>query len=195
MEKRRWHLVAMILLLTISVNYSPGSAEELSLKEQIQIFMKVAEFNKSLLEKVNNDLRICFVFSEKNDALNDMVMEIDEIFYNMNQANFKVKGKDVKYSILLYTSKNDLESQITTLNISALFLMSAKEDALPEIASVARNQNIFTFSGNKDYFSKGVSVVVDNKAAKPEIFINLKTAKDQGADFNKALFKIAKTSF
>jgi hypothetical protein len=46
-------------------------------------------------------------------------------------------------------------------------------------------------TGVPDYIYNGISVGIDIKGEKPEILINLKSSKLEGADFSSQLLKIS----
>lgn len=195
MKKYFIHIIVCIIIFGIGAQLSLLKAGDLSIKEQSVLFLKIIEYNKTAIDANVDELRIGIIVSEKTPAMKAKMIEADDVFFEITQKNMKVKGKAVKYSLINFTSEAELEDQIKTLNVSAFFIVDVPESSVPEIANVAEKRDIFTFSGSKDYWSKGVAVIVQEDNSRPQIYIDTKSAKAQGADFNKALFKIAKTEF
>ena len=61
-----------------------------------------------------------------------------------------------------------------------------------QMCCIATEKSLLTFASDINYISKGLAVTVEEFEGKPKIVIDLKNAKDQGADFKAALLKIAR---
>ncbi|MBN2009005.1 DUF4154 domain-containing protein [candidate division KSB1 bacterium] len=170
-----------------------SSAVELPIEKQADMLIKIMGYNKSI-ESNSREIRIGILYSEQVPNIEKKIQQLDDIFYDYISNNRTVKGKSIQYSFIPVSSSENLKEKIKLLNVSALYVFSISDQNLQQVINVAKQEKIFTYSGTKSYFNKGVAVVVDEQESSPKIFVDVQNAKDQGAQFNAELLKIAKLS-
>jgi hypothetical protein len=60
-----------------------------------------------------------------------------------------------------------------------------------KISNLSKKLKILTLTGVNEYIDFGLSITIGVKGDKPQIIINLPSAKAEGADFSSQLLKLA----
>ncbi len=65
---------------------------------------------------------------------------------------------------------------------------------LKEVLAYTKSNKVLSITGNPALVSKGVSLIVGVSDAKPKVLIDPSASKDEGIEWNPAIFKVAVTT-
>jgi hypothetical protein len=179
-------LLAIILCSTQRLH-----AADLPLDKQVEFFLKVLKFDRTAMGKAGDIIRVAIVYDANNGTPSDLVSQIDDILYAKTTSGESIGDKKLNYSLFSFASKAQFEQQLHSFQISAFFIMPGNDKNVELISEVAKASGIITFSGVEGYMSRGVAVGVKDVEGKPKIVVHLPMAKEQGADLDANLLKLA----
>lgn len=176
-----------VLLLTMLV-LARGQDIYLPVKAQLQIFFKILSFDRKLEERAGRDLVLGIVYQARFISSYNTKNEFME---EINQTRFSVNDYKIKY-ITIDLEVEDLEKAIVDNNIDILYITPLRAFDLQKIFQISRKCHILTLSGVPDYVESGVTAGVTVKDNKPQILINLSSARQENIDFSSQLLKLAR---
>ncbi len=100
---------------------------------------------------------------------------------------------DLEFEVVdLDINKVDLENSALLENVDVLYVAPLRAVGMDQITTMSRTRNILTLTGIPQYVQEGISVGIGTKAGKPQVLINLKSARLEHADFSSQLLKISR---
>lgn len=182
----------LALLLTIAAALArPAGAQGMAVEAglQIPILMKVLAYDRQFDVRAAGTLTIGILYAPSDSASSKATGQISDTLYGF--AGKTVRKVPIKYFQVEYTSAAELEAFVKAKGINAFYVAPGLDKALPAILKLAQARGITTLTGVPDYVKRGVSVGVGMGADKPQIIINLASAKSEGSEFDANLLRIA----
>jgi hypothetical protein len=136
---------------------------------QAALFLKLLVFNKNISS--GGDITIYVVGAE------DFAAE-------MKKAEGKAVGSSKIGKVIEGTG-------IPQEKPSIIYVGSKSSPA--EIVEYTQKNKILSISGNADFISKNVTLIVGISSKKPKIMLNLSSSKEEGIQWNPAILKVAAT--
>lgn len=153
---------------------------------QGELIPKILLLNKNFVNKPQIKLGIIFNKYSRSSAEAADVL-IDKI--KSPAINIKIRTVLIELSEI-----NNIAEALNDYELDAIYIAPLRGINLAAIRTYCRARNIVSFCGTSelvaDYFSVGFDLV-DNKV---KIYINLKSALEEGADFSSRLLKIAQVT-
>ena len=180
------------LLLTIAAALArPAGAQGMAVEAglQIPILMKVLAYDRQFDVRAAGTLTIGILYAPSDSASSKATGQISDTLYGF--AGKTVRKVPIKYFQVEYTSAAELEAFVKAKGINAFYVAPGLDKALPAILRLAQARGITTLTGVPDYVKRGVAVGVGMGADKPQIIINLASAKSEGSEFDANLLRIA----
>jgi hypothetical protein len=175
-----------VLLLLV-----PARAEQmpLSAEAQIPLLLKVLTYDRNFERKAGKVLAIGVVH---DPADRDSAKATDEVGSTLFKFTSRtVKGLPLKYYTIEFTGAADLERFVKEKGISVLYVAPGSAKDLPALLKVSEDLDLTTLTGVPEYVRRGVAVGIGVLQDKPQILINLASARAQGSDFDASLLRIA----
>lgn len=158
---------------------------------QIPIFYKIFQYEKNLKNSKNNTVNIGIVYQEKYRISLNYKNECEK-FINADRS-IKIGGKEVNLYKIDISDASDLEYYNKKNKLDVIIITPLRSIDLQEISGTCKDNKIISFSLVPDYFyDYGFAITLENIGDKTQIDINLKSAKQEGADFSSKLLKLAK---
>ncbi len=157
---------------------------------QLPILLKILTYDRNFEKKVGDKLVIGIVYDSKDDDSKEVKEKASDVLDGLSEKT--VKNVPFSYVDVDYCSKEFLESSVKSKEIDVLYIAPGRSWYLKSILQISQKHEILTMSGITDYVKKGVSVGIGAKEKKPEIWINLESARAEGSDFDAKLLKLCK---
>jgi hypothetical protein len=156
---------------------------------QITLLLKVLTYDRQLESKAGDSL-VIGVVSVPTDAESAKASE------QVQKTLYAFRGKTVKklpldFFVHDYTDPDKLEAWIKRHAIDIVYLAPGNQANVAAIVAVARRLKLTTVTGVPAYVEKGVAVGIGERQSKPQILINLTSARQEGSDFDSSLLRIA----
>lgn len=159
----------------------------LPIEMQLIMLPKVLILEKNI-STTKDTINIALLTDKKDSKLEKF---IDNINNYINEANIKTKNNLFSFHILDPEKMPDFENKIRSLRIDAIHFTNLKKDVLIRVCKLCKQYGILSTSGMEVTEEYDISVffnLVNNKA---RIFVNLESARAEGANFSSYLLRLA----
>ena len=157
---------------------------------QTKLFLTALTYDKNLEKHPGIDLDIAVLYfpwsvQSKEEALN--FSKTLEMFQDK-----KLSGRNFNVSLLTYNGDGGFKEKIAEKHVDVLFVAGGKEPMVREITKITQSAKILSCSSRAQYVTTcGVTMAVGIKDKKPKIYLNLSSAKREGADFSAKFLRVA----
>ncbi len=191
---KKFEIPILRLVLTIILTFSGIArfhAQEMvvPIKLQLALFFKILPFDRNLKDRVGDEIVIAVFYQNKIGMSYDAKEELLKMVKESSVK--KIEGIPLRF-VSIDIEETDLKEAITRDNVDILYITPLRAVEIEKIANLSRAKKITTLTGVPDYVESGLAVGVGIKGEKPQIIINLKAAKAEGADFSANLLKLCR---
>lgn len=178
-----------IFLLLYSISGVWSQEMNVPIKVQYPLFLKILTFDRELEKRSDKEIVIGIVYQGK---YNKSVMAMKEMAEVIESSSIKeIKEMSIQY-VPINLDKQNLTAVAKGSGINLLYITPLRAYELQDILKISRQNQWLTMSGVADYVEKGLSVGLTLKGKKPQILINIKASREEGANFNSQLLKLAR---
>lgn len=187
--KTTFKMLPFLCVLFFQVNIA---AQEMLVPVEVQtkLFFKIISLERNLFEKPNEEIVLGIVY-QGNFRLSEITRE-EFLKFVKNEDMYSLNNKRIRY-VTINLDKEDLEISIKKHQLDVLYIAPLRAYDIHDIQKKSEELQVFTLASIVEYVNSGLAVGLDIVADKPQIVINLKNTKAQGADFSSRLLKIART--
>lgn len=183
--KKRIYLFFMVLLLAF---WSILFGQTVPIEFQFQLLFKILKFERSLNQEPDKQITLAICYQNLyRESLN--IKEQCEIYLSQNKP---VINKTQVSVIYINLNKESLERRIKEENVDLLYILPIRAYDLKKITEISDKYDVLTITSNEEYSKSGISIAFSLVGNKPQILINTKTSKREGADFSSQLLKLVK---
>ena len=156
---------------------------------QAKLFLSALTYDKNLEERANLLINIGIVFfpdipQSKQEAEN----------FSKTLGGFKdkkISGRSFNTTLLTYDGNGDLKKKIVDEQINVVFIAGGEKQQVEELLKLTQAEKILSCTSKAEYVTAcGVTMAVGLKDNKPKIYLNLSSAKLEGADFNAKFLRV-----
>jgi hypothetical protein len=169
------------------VSVTRAQEMEIPVEMQFTLFEKILSFNRADHSTRTGEYVIGILY-QKNVRASVAVAEAVSALPHALAVN----GKKVRFQLLPLGASSDLEQILTRTRPDALYVAPLRSADIDMIAGITRQLDILTMTGVPAYVDDGLSVGLALKSDRPQVCVNLASAKAEGADFSSKLLNIAK---
>jgi ABC-type uncharacterized transport system substrate-binding protein len=167
-------------------------AQEMPVPVEIQfpLMKKILSYDRNLRTRCGDSLIICIVYQKRfRTSLNTK----EEFVRNVNEE-YDAKIENIPIELFAYeiNSTTEFESILSKNKVDVIYLAPLRGIDIEKIVSLCNANKILTFTGIPEYVASGIIAGVDIKGERPQILINLTSAKSATVDFNSQLLKLSK---
>ena len=182
--------IAVLFVITIFANSALAENKEVPFNLQVQHFFTALEYDNNFKTRMDDTLIIGILYFPEEANSRREALEL----YKALMA-YKSKTLDnLQMSAFLFSSSSisSLERIISIDKIDLINISSGRKSIIRNMTKVTQSKKVFSFTSHPDYVSEcGVSLAVGYKENNPKIYLNLSSAKAEGADFNAKFLRIA----
>lgn len=191
MAKLMKYITKTIFLLLTLILVSGVLAQEMEVPIEVQypLFLKILSFDRNLETRSDNEIVIGIVYQDKYKK---SVTTKDKLIDVLGKSGIKKINEMPIRFVPINLDRQDLQTIANTKGVNLLYVAPLRAFELKKIAKISRTNQWLTLSGVTDYIEEGLSVGLKLKGNKPQVLINLKSSKAEGANFNSQLLKLAK---
>lgn len=156
---------------------------------QYPLFLKILTFDDNLELDTDAPLVIGVVFQSRfKKSLRAKDQFIDQV--EVSEIG-SVKERRITF-VTIDLDQADLEKEIESKQPDLLYISPLRGFETGKIYKISRQKDIVTLTGVPDYVVDGASIGLDIKRNKPQIIINLKASKEEGAQLKSQVLKLAR---
>jgi hypothetical protein len=156
---------------------------------QVPLLLKILTYDRNLASKTGSDLVVGVVFDSGNRASAAAADKVGTALYAMKGRT--VKGRPLKWFAVEYTGAADLEKVVRSKGIGVFYLTPGNDANVVDIVALSRRLGVTSMTGVPDYVRQGISIGVGYSQDRPQILINLSSARAERSDLDASLLRIA----
>jgi uncharacterized protein DUF4154 len=185
----RWGLAPGLALLVMAGGVA--IAEPLPSKNQALLLLRILAYDHKLGERVDGKKVTIYVVhkssaAESEGPANEMITVLREV-----AKSTKLAGNSIQVVKLAY-NKDTFDADLGKLKAAALYVSPSLGDSLGPIMAATAKRKLLSFTGVVEYVNAGISVGFSSTDGKPVIAVNLPASRNEGADLDVALLRVAK---
>jgi hypothetical protein len=182
---------AVALALAFAVSAAPVFGEDMPLSPDIQltIILTLLKYDRHFDSRFGAELTLGVLYAPAEPESVRAANAVAEYMYGVRGKT--VKGLPVKAILIEFTTPEGLDRSITSRGIDVLYVAPGNTKNLAGITKVSQEKGVTTTTGVPDYVRSGIAVGIGRAQDRPQIIINLASAKAEGAEFDASLLRIA----
>ncbi len=181
---------ALALLLALRPGLA-AAAEAMPLKPDLQIplILKILTYDRHFESKAGAQVVVGIVYAPTDPSSVAAANEVGDVLFRFQDKT--VKRLPIRYRLVEYSTPEALERTIERWRISVIWVAPGSAKNLAGITAVSQRKGVTTTTGVPDYVRRGVSVGLGLGDDRPQILINLASARSEGSEFDASLLRIA----
>ena len=188
----KWAIMALLCASMALIPRTASYSEEMDLpvSQQFGLFMKILTYDKHLKEFPGNEVVFAIVYQSGYKTSQNTQ---SELFNIISESKIdKLGNKNLKFITIDLSRYSDFSLAVNDNNIGIIYVAPLRAYSIDNITSISRSRSIISMTGVPNYVEAGLAVGVSNRGGKPQILINLKAARAEGANFGSQLLKLAR---
>lgn len=179
-----------LLVLGLVLGAGLVCAEQLPAKNQALLLLRILAYDHNLTKRADPKVVTVLVVykadsSESESTARGVYAAVQEL-----SRSTSVGGLPVRALVIPYAAKT-FEADATKVKVAALYLSSGLDDTLGAITKVTRRHSMLSFTGAAGYID-AIGVALTVRDGKSAILVNLPATRDEGAQLDVALLRVAK---
>jgi len=135
-------------------------------------------------------------FAQASEDFSDFAeLDLEEL---LNTTVISASKREQKLSeapnatLLAYNGNGDLKQKIVDEQIDVVFIAKGEKHQVKKLLELTQSEKILSCTSKAEYVATcGVTMAVGLKDNKPKIYLNLSSAKREGADFSAKFLRVA----
>jgi hypothetical protein len=156
---------------------------------QVPLVLKALTYDRSLAARAGTQVRIAVVVPAKGgrDAANELATSV------ASMPDRTVNGMPVTFSEITVADEAALEQALSRGKWAAAYLMPGfTKDEIGGVKRICEKYRVLAVGAQADQVESGLAFGIANQGGKPQLVVNLPTAKACGSDFDLALLRLSR---
>ena len=184
--------ILLAVVLSVGVNPPSASADNGNVPPELRakLFLTALTYDKNLEKTDTTQLNIGLLYFPDSPQSKEEALNLSKTLEGFKDK--KISGRSFQTVILTYEGNGGLKKKITDEHIDVLFIAQGEKKLIKEVLKVTQSEKILSCTGKAEYVTTcGVTMAVGLKDNKPKIYLNLTSAKLEGADFSDKFLRVA----
>lgn len=182
-------LTALMLLCGISSTSLSADNGDVPLNLQVKLLLTALTYDRNLTASADDILTIGMLYFPDSTHSQEQAFDFNKALLQFKDK--KVKNLRINTIVIKYMDNADLTKKISEHNIKVLYSAAGRGEKLRKVIEVTRSMNVLTCTSDiMNFYEYELSLgigLVDNK---PKIYLNIYSAKAEGADFSAKLLRV-----
>ena len=182
----------ILTFITIGVIPPSVSADNGSVPPDLQakLFLTALTYDKNLEKTDTTELNIGLLYFPESAQSREETLTFSTTLEGFKDK--KISGRSFHTVILTYEDNGGLKKKIVDEHIDVLFIARGEKQLVEAVLKVTQSEKILSCTSKAEYVTTcGVTMAVGLKDNKPKIYLNLSSAKREGADFSAKFLRVA----
>ncbi len=182
---------ALIVLVLLAVAL-PAPAQEMPIPAGLQakIFIKVLLFDKNYERKTEGGIVVAVLY--QNGFRRSFLAKEEFVAAVADWRDESSGTVTFTCALIDLDGREDLSAALARAGADILYVAPLRSFDIGRIAKAAKDMRLPAFTGVPDYLNEGLAVSLDLREDKPRILINLKAAREAGAEFDSRVLSLAR---
>ena len=157
---------------------------------QAKLFLTAPTYDKNLEKRADALLNIGIVYF--TDAPQSK-KEAEDFSNTLKEfKDKKISGRSFKAVLLTYNGNGDLKKKLVEEEIDVVSISRGEKQQVEKLLKLTQTEKILSCTSKAEYVTTcGVTMAVGLRDNKPKIYLNLSSAKREGADFSAKFLRVA----
>ena len=189
--KSLYHIF-LVAVITCGVNPPSASADNGNVPPELQakLFLTALTYDKHLEKRAHAQVDIGILYFPESLQSKEEALNLSKTLEGFKDK--KISGRSFHTVILTYDGNGGLKKKIVDEHIDVLFIARGEKQLVEEVLKVTQSEKILSCTSKAEYVTTcGVTMAVGLKDNKPKIYLNLSSAKREGADFSAKFLRVA----
>ena len=182
----------ILTFITFGVIPAPVSADNgnIPVDLQVKLFLTALTYDKNLEKRANTQIDITILYFPWSAPSKEAALSFSKTLEMFKDK--KISGRSFNVSLLTYNGDFGLKEKLADKHVDVLFIVGGEESMVRDIIKITQAEKILSCSNKAAYVTTcGVTMAVGPKDNKPKIYLNLTSAKREGADFSAKFLRVA----
>jgi hypothetical protein len=183
-------LIAAVMLFGMIP--TPLSADNGNVPPELQakLFLTALTYDKHLEKRAESQLNIGIVYFTDAPKSKKEAENFSKTLEAFKEK--KISGRNFNTTLLAYNGNGDLKQKIVDEQIDAVFIAKGEKHQVKKLIKLTQAEKILSGTSKAEYVATcGVTMAVGLKDNKPKIYLNISSAKREGADFSAKFLRVA----
>lgn len=180
----------LVCLLAASAGRGVARAEELPARHQALLLLRVLAYDRNVKSRVGGAVTVAILSRADDPGSRARAGEVGAAFETVGR-DVVVAGLLVRVEQVVYRGLADLEARLTAIRPALVYLDAALVPQAVEIQAATRRHRVLSASGSRTSVEGGTAVAVVARGDRAAIVVNLRAAREEGADLDAALLSVA----
>ncbi len=190
MKRCAFILIFGIIVQWFAANMIMAQTMEIPVKNQFSLFAKILTYDRNFKNRSSKQIVLGIIYQR---TFRSSSAAKDEIISILEAPEGNVLGEiPLRYELIDVSTVIDLRESIDRLNINIIYVTPLRAFSLDRISEITQSKKILTLTGVSQYAEEGLAVSIGIKNDRPQIIINLSSAKAEGADFSSNFLKLTR---
>jgi hypothetical protein len=182
------HLLRLVAIFTL-IALPSGAGAMVPFEVQVPLVLKALTYDRNLKGRVSDQVRIAVLLPAKGgrgsaEELNATLGTLPERTLN---------GLPVQFREVPAADEASLDQALKGGHWAAIYVMPGfREEELAQIRRVAAARQVLAVAAQVEDVEKGIAFGVGAQGGKPQLVVNLPSAKACGSEFDLALLRLAR---
>lgn len=177
--------VAALLLSAVA------PAAELPPEKQALLLLRALFFDRALPGRTE-DAPVLVIAYRAGDAESEDTRRVLTVTVETLTKSLKVAGQPLKVAAVPYTDAAAFSARLRSLKPVALYVAPGLRGQVEELSALARSAKLLTLTGDEHLVLAGLSIGLIEQDARPQVVVNLRAAKSEGADLDSSFLRLAR---
>jgi ABC-type uncharacterized transport system substrate-binding protein len=167
-------------------------AQEVVVPVEVQVVLlcKVLAFDRALASRPGGEIVVGVVYQSRYRASVEVKEEFLRTATSLGEQH--IAGLRVRFVPVELDDATHLAQQLTGLGLDALYVCPLRAVEVSAVSQATRKAQVVSFTGLPSYVHEGLAVGFGVQGDKPQLVVNLKAARAEGADFDARLLKLSR---
>jgi len=185
-------MLAMLAAVAAAAALVPLEArgQELPPRNQALLLLRVLAYDRNLKARAGTAVTVAVVYRPGDRHSEDRRTALVAAFEEVSR-DVVVAGLPVKVEAVGYRDAADLEARLEAGHATLAYVDPALVRAAPDIAQAAARHGVLSADGSRAMVEAGLAVGVVAQGGKASLLVNLRAARQGGADLDAALLAVS----
>lgn len=180
----------------ILVFLSPGPvlwAKSSAVENQIRIILRVLAYDQYLSTRIHQrgtgKLTIGVVYQMGNSDSQARAVDFLAALKDESQRT-RIDQHTFEAVSIGFKDAADVKTQVVGASVSVMIICQGLLDKISDLSRLSQEEKILSFTTSREYVDRGISVGLVPGQGKSQIFVNLKSARAEGAHFDARFLRL-----
>ncbi len=180
--------IALAGSLLLGVLALPSAARaQRPAQAEVQILMRVLAYDRALGRNGGSDVVVAVLYDAGSPASSRARGDLVRELHSPNLQTLLGRGVKV---LELNVAAGGLTDALRAEHVAAAYLTPGLDNRLNGVLASAESAHVTTLGGSESYARHGVAVGVSAESGRPQLYVNLPSARAAGADLPSTLLRM-----